>query len=39
MPRLAVASDASFGHFRLMVSGGLPGRYRGRRETAAATSC
>lgn len=37
LPRLAVASDASFGHFRLMVSGGLPGRYRGRRGTAAAT--
>ncbi|KKC04553.1 polysaccharide deacetylase family protein [Mycobacterium nebraskense] len=31
LPRLAVASDASFDHFRLMVSGGLPRRYRGRR--------
>lgn len=37
LPRLAVAGDASFSHFRLMVSGGLPRRYRRRRETAAAT--
>ncbi|OBH92847.1 polysaccharide deacetylase family protein [Mycobacterium sp. E2733] len=37
LPRLAMASDESFGHFRLMVSGGLPRRYRGRRETAVAT--
>ncbi|ORV62273.1 polysaccharide deacetylase family protein [Mycobacterium europaeum] len=30
LPRLAVSSDASFGHFRLLVSGGLP-RRPGRR--------
>ena len=31
LPRLAVAGDASFDHFRLKVSGGLPRRYPGRR--------
>ncbi|OBH83692.1 polysaccharide deacetylase family protein [Mycobacterium sp. E2989] len=31
LPRLAVSSGSSFGHFRLMVSGGLPRRSGGRR--------
>jgi peptidoglycan/xylan/chitin deacetylase (PgdA/CDA1 family) len=36
LPRLAVGSDSSFAFFRLMVSGGLPGRSRGTLMSAAA---
>jgi peptidoglycan/xylan/chitin deacetylase (PgdA/CDA1 family) len=35
LPRLAVASDSSFDHFRLMVSGALPRLHRGRRGMAS----